>query len=111
MYLVDTDVVASYLNGRPDAMTLLGVLLADGLAISAITYGEIFEGIYYGRDPGQNAAVFRRFLHGVNVLEVNRGVARRFARIRGANYAGSGSSLAIPISSSPRRRSIMTLRL
>lgn len=83
MYLVDTDVVASYLNGRNDMIALLHSLLPDGLAISAVTFGEIFEGIYYGRNPGQNAAIFRGFLHGVNVLDVNRTVARRFARIRG----------------------------
>jgi predicted nucleic acid-binding protein len=44
-YLVDTDRVASYLNGRPDAIDLLASLLHEGLAISLITYGEIYDGI------------------------------------------------------------------
>jgi predicted nucleic acid-binding protein len=88
MYLIDTDVVASYLvasylNGRPDAVVLLRSLLPGGIAISVITFGEVFEGIYYGRNPAQFAAVFRRFLHGASVLEVDRMVARRFARLRG----------------------------
>ncbi len=44
MYLVDTDVVVSHLNGRADAVALLNLLLSDGLAISVITFGEIYEG-------------------------------------------------------------------
>jgi tRNA(fMet)-specific endonuclease VapC len=83
VYLVDTDVVASYLKGRDDAVALLSSLLSAGLAISVVTFGEVFEGIYFGRDPSKHAAEFRRFLHGARVLDVNRGVARRFARIRG----------------------------
>ena len=42
-YLVDTDRVASYLNGRPDAVALLTSLRHEGLAISIVTYGEIYD--------------------------------------------------------------------
>ena len=44
-YLIDSDWVADYLRGRPDAVALLPTL--DGRAISLITFGEIYEGIYY----------------------------------------------------------------
>ena len=64
-YLGDSDWVAAYLKGRPDAVTLLGGL--DGRAISLITFGEIYEGIYYGADPKASEAGFRRFLRGVVV--------------------------------------------
>jgi tRNA(fMet)-specific endonuclease VapC len=84
MYLIDTDVVASYLNGRPTEVTLLQQLLPAGLALSTVTYGELYEGILYGRDPARQLAGFRRFLHGVRVLDVNRRIARHFGRIRGA---------------------------
>lgn len=83
MYLVDTDVVASYLNGRPAEVALLQQLLPDGLALSTVTYGELYEGILYGRDPARQLAGFRRFLHGVRVLDVNRRIARHFGRVRG----------------------------
>ncbi|MBN9388762.1 MAG: type II toxin-antitoxin system VapC family toxin [Chloroflexi bacterium] len=53
------------------------------MAISLITYGEIYEGIYYGRNPRQNEQVFHQFLQGVDVLPLTRLVMRRFARIRG----------------------------
>lgn len=83
-YLVDTDWVADWLDGRPPAVMLLNRLRPEGLAISMITYGEIYEGIYYGRDPRAAAAGFRRFLRGVRVLPISRATARRFARLRGA---------------------------
>jgi predicted nucleic acid-binding protein len=82
-YLVDTDWVADYLKGRTPAIDLLTSLFPDGLVISIITFGEIYEGIYYGSDPKHHEAVFRRFLRGVAVLGINRAVARRFALIRG----------------------------
>lgn len=82
-YLVDSDRVADYLKGRADAIALLNSLLDNRLAISIITYGEVYEGIYYGRDSKRNEAIFRRFLRGVTVLGINQTVARRFAIIRG----------------------------
>lgn len=82
-YLAASDIVADYLKGRVAAVDLLGRLASDGLAISIITFAEVYEGIYYGREPERNEAIFRRLLAGVDVLGINRAVARRFARIRG----------------------------
>jgi predicted nucleic acid-binding protein len=82
-YLVDTDRVASYLNGRPDAVTLLSSLRQDGLEISIITYGEIYDGIYASNDPRSKEASFLQFLRRVEVLPLTRTVMKRFARIRG----------------------------
>src|SRR5579885_2812537 len=83
MYLLDTDVVVSYLNGRAAEVALLQHLLPDGLALSVVSYGELYEGIFFGRDPARQLAGFRHFLHGVRVLDVNRRVARQFGQIRG----------------------------
>jgi tRNA(fMet)-specific endonuclease VapC len=82
-YLVDSDWVADYLKGRIPAVSLLADLFAEGLAISIITFGEVYEGIYYGTDPQHNELIFRWFLRGVRVLGINRPIARRFALIRG----------------------------
>lgn len=82
-YLVDTDCVVDYLKGRPKAQELLDKLYHDGLAISIITYGEVYEGIYFGRDSKQNEQIFGNFLHGVTILGISRPVAKRFALVRG----------------------------
>jgi len=83
-YLVDTDYVADYLGGMSWAQELLQVHAAEGLSISLMTLGEIYEGIEYGRDPQAADRVFRTFLSGVTVLSFNRVIMRRFAHIRGA---------------------------
>lgn len=81
-YLFDSDRVVDYLEGQADAIALLTDLTADYSAISVITYGEVYEGIYYGRDPQQTERGFERFLDDVVVLPLGRDVARIFARVR-----------------------------
>ncbi len=82
-YLLDTDCVADYLVGRPDITELLNTLSQHGAAISLITLGEIYEGIYFGRDPQKGEDGFHRFLRLVEVLPLNDTIVRQFARIRG----------------------------
>jgi len=48
-----------------------------------VSYGELYEGILFGRDSARQLAGFRHFLHGVRVLDVNRRVARQFGQVRG----------------------------
>ena len=82
-YLLDSDWVADYLKGRESAVAIVDSLYSAGLAISIITYAEVYEGIYYGRDRTRYERVFREFLRGVDVLGINQRVARRFAIVRG----------------------------
>jgi tRNA(fMet)-specific endonuclease VapC len=82
-YLVDSDWIADYLVGKQEAVALLDRLVSDGIGVSLITLGEIYEGIYYGRDPKQSEAGFHQFLAGVRVLPLTRPIVQRFARIRG----------------------------
>lgn len=82
-YLVDTDWVVEYLKGREPAATSLPQLRHDGLAVSLITFGEVYEGIYSGRDPERYEEIFLRFLRRAQVLPLNRTILRHFALIRG----------------------------
>src|SRR5947209_6257249 len=82
-YLVDSDWIADFLKGRSRAVDLLEALLTDGMAISIVTYAEVLEGIYYGRNPAHHEAMFRRLVRGIDVLGVSRRVAERYARISG----------------------------
>ena len=81
--LVDTDWVVDYLKAKKAAVDLLDSLVPEGLAISLITYGEIYEGVYYGQNPRQHEQGFLDFLRGVDVLAINRPIMAEFARIRG----------------------------
>jgi tRNA(fMet)-specific endonuclease VapC len=82
-YLIDTDQIVSFLSGRAETHSLLTHLWSDGLAISLISYGETYEGIYYGRESRKHELTFQTFLRGVDVLPLNRRIMRRFARLRG----------------------------
>ncbi len=48
-----------------------------------MTFGEIYEGIYFSRDSQKSETVFRQFLRGIPVLPLTRRIMQRFARIRG----------------------------
>lgn len=82
-YLIDTDWAADYLKGKPSAVAKIDPLYPDGLAISIITYAELYEGIYYGTNRLYYESGLRRFLRGIDVLNLNRAIARRFAILRG----------------------------
>ncbi len=82
-HLLDSDWIIDWLKGRSPAIALVQTLAADPLAISAVTYGEVFEGIYYGQNRREIERTFRRFLSGVTVLPMTRPIAHQFGIIRG----------------------------
>lgn len=45
-YLVDTDWVVDFLKGREETIEILQSLADEGLGVSLISYGEVYEGIY-----------------------------------------------------------------
>jgi tRNA(fMet)-specific endonuclease VapC len=82
-YLIDTHWIASYLNGRTEAVNLFASIEQEDLAISQVTYGEIYEGIYVGQDPQRYERAFREVLRAVDVFPLTQTIWRRFARLRG----------------------------
>src|SRR5262245_39480715 len=81
-YLIDTDWVVEYLKGREPATRILDALPPEELAISLITYGELYEGIYYGRDPKRAEQGFLQFIRGLDLLPLNRSIMKEFAKLR-----------------------------
>jgi predicted nucleic acid-binding protein len=82
-YLLETDRVVDWLKGRSDAVDLVGRLANNGVAISLITYGEIYDGIYHGHNPDQRERDFERFLRIVDIVPLTQPILRLFARERG----------------------------
>jgi len=82
-YLVDSDYVADYLVAKSSATELLSSLAREGISISSLTVGEIYEGIYYGYHPEEGTRRFQRFLDTVHILRLTPGIMQQFARIRG----------------------------
>jgi tRNA(fMet)-specific endonuclease VapC len=82
-YLVDSDYLADYLKGYKAATTLLERLFPEGIAISIITFAEVYEGIYYGQNQQAHEQGFRTFLRTTPILGITQLVAKQFAHIRG----------------------------
>ncbi|PZS03862.1 MAG: hypothetical protein DLM70_08485 [Chloroflexi bacterium] len=99
-HLVDSDWVADYLKGRAPAVTLLDSLFPKGLAISIITYAEVYEGIYSGTERRRHDEGVREFLRAVPVLSLTRRIARRYV---GAGFSERANSWISPTCSSRRR--------
>src|SRR5262245_6591724 len=68
---------------RIAAVQLLTRLAPERLAMSLISLGELYEGVYFRGDPVRYERSLLGFLRLVDVLPLNRAIVKRFARIRG----------------------------
>jgi predicted nucleic acid-binding protein len=86
-YLIDSDLAIDHLANDPAATLLLQQLASQGLAISAITYMEIYEGVLREPTPaarGQAEARVNAFIRAIPVVPISEDIARRCALIRDA---------------------------
>lgn len=81
-YLIDSDWTIDYLQGRQAALALFERLAPDGLAVSVITYMEVYQGTLRSSDPEAAQAEFADFLSTVPILPLSESVARRAAELR-----------------------------
>src|SRR5437660_11470758 len=62
-YLIDTDWVIDHLNHIEHVTRRLEERAPEGLALSIIALAELYEGVYYSRDPVESEAALQRFLN------------------------------------------------
>ncbi len=82
-YLIDTDWAIHYLNGHPAIVTRLNGVKTDGLALSVISLAELYEGVYYSKNPQGNEATLNNFLQGVEIIGVDEETSKRFGKEQG----------------------------
>jgi predicted nucleic acid-binding protein len=82
-YLLDTDWVVDVLNGQDRAIQTVLELAPAGLAVSIISYGELYEGAAFAHDPEPALSGLRSFLKGKAILPLTQPIMERFAQIRG----------------------------
>ncbi len=82
-FLIDTDWAIDYLRGVTAVAVRVAELAEDGLRLSIISLAELYEGVYYSRDPEASASALERFLQIVQVLPIDEAACRIFARERG----------------------------
>jgi tRNA(fMet)-specific endonuclease VapC len=83
-FLIDTDWVIDHLKGRSAVTRRLHELQPGGLALSVVSVAELWEGVFFSRDPGHSQSLLEQFLSGVAILPIDDAVCRRFGRLRGS---------------------------
>jgi tRNA(fMet)-specific endonuclease VapC len=81
-YILDADWIIQALAGREPALTVIRQRAPDGIAVSLVTVGEIYEGAFHTDTPQAHLASFRQFLHPFRLLNLNDPIMERFADIR-----------------------------
>lgn len=79
-YLLDADWVISFLNGKREAVELVAKLAEEGIALSVIGCGEIYEGLLTRSE--HDLAQFNALVTKIDVLAPDVDVARHYAQIR-----------------------------
>ena len=83
MYLIDSDWIIDALHGRSEVTQTLLTLASQGLAVSLISYGELYQGAYYANDPRAALRGLRQFLRGKRLLPLTKAIMERFGVVRG----------------------------
>ena len=81
-FLIDADVTISALRGRSDALSTIQRLAPDGIALSIVTLGELYEGAVGVPAPDAHLASLRAFVSGFEVLGLDDPIVERFGRVR-----------------------------
>jgi tRNA(fMet)-specific endonuclease VapC len=83
-YLLDTDWVIDHLRGVERVSKRLEELAPQGLALSIVSLAELYEGVYYSRNPPRSEEVLKRFLNPeLTVLGVDEEICQIFGKERG----------------------------
>ena len=85
-FLVDTDVMIDVLTGRQDTIRFLSEHLRPGhVGISLLTYGEILDGVLWGRNPQEDRSRLDTELAAsrIEIVPITRQTIEFFAHIRG----------------------------
>jgi len=83
-YLIDTDWVIDHLRQVGTVSRRLEDLAPEGLALSIVSLAEIYEGVYYSRDPARSEEVLNQFLDpDLEILTIDEETCQLFGRERG----------------------------
>ncbi len=83
-YLIDTDWVISHFRHVERITRTLDEMVPDGLALSIVSLAELYEGVYYSRDPLQSEVSLREFLNPeLAILPIDEATCQIFGRERG----------------------------
>ena len=81
-YLIDTDWLIDATRGRPEPTRALDALRFDGLAVSIVSYGELFEGAFGFPDADARLARIYALLRPFKTLPLTKPIMELFGNNR-----------------------------
>ena len=81
-YLIDSDIVIDRLSEDAQIVQFLSGIAPLGLAISVVTYMEVYQGIFRVLDPDRLAADLDAFVADAPIPPLTPAAARRCAELR-----------------------------
>ena len=81
-YLIDTDWLIDTFIGRPAAVRIINDVTDQGLAVSIVSHGELFEGAFGFPDPDAQLARLRTFLEPFSEAPLSDPIMEIFGRTR-----------------------------
>jgi len=82
-YLVDTDWAIHWLHSNERIQQRVEELRGHGLALSAVSLAELWEGVHYSRDPQESGHQLYDFLRRVYLIGIDEETCRLFGKERG----------------------------
>ena len=82
-YFLDTDWIIQYLHGHPEVVRRVDELRGEGVGLAVVSLAEVYEGVYYSRNPQESERQFIEFLRGFPVLNIDPETYKLFGRERG----------------------------
>ena len=82
-YLVDTDWIILHFRGERRVARRIEDLTSEGIGLSVVSMGELYEGVYRASDPPGSESALRVILSDVDIVPIDDEVCRIFGQQRG----------------------------
>ena len=82
-YLVDTDWIILHFRGNRGVARRIEELMPDGIGLSVVSMGELYEGVYRASDPESSERALQLVLSDIDVVGIDDDVCRIFGQQRG----------------------------
>ncbi|MBI2170749.1 MAG: type II toxin-antitoxin system VapC family toxin [Chloroflexi bacterium] len=89
-YLLDTNWLLDYVGAKAAAIALVSELTAEEIALSVITLGEVYEGVFHKPLTNRQQVALDRMVTSSTLYAVDVKIAREYARVR-AQLRSSGN--------------------
>lgn len=82
-YLVDTDWVIHHLKGNEEVRRKLKEFRCDGIGLSIISLAELYEGVYFSKDPIKDQKDLELLISQFSLLQIDKEICKIFGKERG----------------------------